>query len=59
MVGPLTVSLASWFGSGHTHALAVTCIMIVMLAAALEPKVRLSYHRDRVTFWLQGLNVSQ
>ena len=46
-------------GVGHTHALAVTCIMIAMLAAALEPKVRLSHHRDRVTFWLQGLNVSQ
>ena len=45
MVGPLTISLG----------LAITC-MIATLAAVLEPKIRLSHCRNRVTFWLQGLN---
>ena len=63
MVDPLTVSLVLvWV---WPHSLAVTCIIdnacivIATLAAVLEPKIRLSYHRDGVTPWLQGLNVSQ
>ena len=57
MVGPLTVSLVLvWV---WPHSLAVTCIVIATLAAVLEPKIQLSYHRDTVTLWLQGLNVSQ
>ena len=38
------------------HSLAVICIVIVTLAAVLEPKIWLSHGRDRVTLWLQGLN---
>ena len=38
------------------HLLAVTCIMIVTLAAVIEPKIWPSHCQDRVTLWVQGLN---
>jgi len=49
MVGSCTHHL-SWFGSGcHRH---IAQFVIAMLAAVLEPKIRLSHRRDRVTFCL-------
>ena len=37
------------------HSLALMYIMIAM-RCSLQPKIQLSYYRDRVTLWLQGLN---
>ena len=43
MVGPCTHCL-SWFGSGcHVH---IAQFVIATLAAVLQPKIRLSHHRD-------------
>ena len=54
MVGPLTISvglgLATLTGT-HVHH-----DSDAMLATILQLKIQLSYYRDRVTLWLQGLN---
>ena len=43
MVGPLTICLGLGLAVTYNNGV-------------LEPKIWLSHHRDRVTFWLQGLN---
>ena len=53
VVGSCTQRL-SWFGSGcHMH---IAQFVIATLATVLDPKIRLSHRRDRVTFCLQSLN---
>ena len=64
MVGPLTVSLVLVWVWPHSLAAQDSTIYADRHMhrdgdARRSPRARLSYHRDTVTLWLQGLNVSQ